>query len=192
MITPHELLVLCEKHNACDGALTHLRSCKTLEEAADHPKAPSWAYWILVSVVDLPADARDMAERTASEDLDLAVEMFGDPHVSERGQRMAAERVCDGELPWKAYRLRGKPHLPEDLKRRAERKALEGGDVIAYHLRVDYKDLPPDVKRLAELAACKSRACATFLASYRMDLHPDTVEVLIGMGLTPITEKESE
>ena len=189
MIALPELIVVCEKLHACGDAMRHLRSCKTLEDAARDYRAPEWAYWLLCNDTGFQDDTVEALERVAcggSEwvSADMAIDTR---NVSERGRRLATEDVCDRGSPWSAYKLLEKANLSEDLKQKAVRRALES-EVVAYHLRVGVPNLSADVKREAELKACESPACAHLLSRYRMDLHPDTVERMVGMGLKPTPE----
>jgi len=153
LITPQELLILCRKYKACDEAIKHLESCKTPEDALNHPKAPEWAYWLRRYVPDLPDEVKRMAELKACESL---------------------ERVY--------WLRRYVPDLPADVRRMAELKACESPE-WAYELRRCVPDLSDEVKRMAELKACESSVWAYELRLNVDGLHPDTIARLAELGV---------
>ena len=182
MLTIKKLTTLCRKHEACKEAIAHLESCKTIEEAAAHPKAPAWAYWLRLNVSDLPDGVKRMAELKACEDPAWAFRLRRNvPNLPDGVKRMAELKACE-DPEWAYWLRRNVPDLSNEAKRMAELKACEYPE-RACELRLNVPDLSNEAKRMAELKACEAPRWAYRLRRNVPDLHPDTTARLAELGI---------
>jgi len=153
----NDLRDLCAGLDACGPAVRHLETCKTIEEAMDHPQAPEWALWLRTRAMDHP-------------------DLFSDEELR------ILERLACGNADMAERLRRTVPGVPDDIQRLAELKACEDPEQ-AYHLRHLCADLSATARREAELAACKDRQWASELRLNVDGLHPDTIAKLKELGI---------
>jgi len=108
-----ELIDLCERHNACDSSLKHLRSCKTMKEAMADPRVPGWAHYARCYMSrNVPPEARRLAERMALSDSETATGLrLSCADLSDEVKRVAELKACEN---YPSDMIRLYPHIHTD------------------------------------------------------------------------------
>lgn len=148
-----KLLRQAKRAGACDEALNRLKQCKTLEEAADHPDSPFWAYWARRNL-ELPKLVKMAVDRKILESPLYSARIIASPVIVEEVvEELFIRRACDDpQYAWRLHMVQNAWNLPDWVRYLAECRMLENPAMWMHLLGEPRQDLDPrTVERLIEL-----------------------------------------